>query len=122
MGLPIESILVVTDTADIYKGKGGAEEQQFTLDLNLKAQQYGYNWKFIKVKGKALVPGIALMKKFNLHLIKDKDVEIEQQNYCFVKDDSGNLTNIPDKESKFNHFWDAARYCVWTFFKYIFPT
>jgi len=119
-GLPIEPITVVTDTADIYKGRGGAEEQQFTTDLNIKAQQNGYNWIFQKVKGKAIVPGIALMKKFDINLIKNKDLEVEQQNYCYVKDDSGTLTNLPDKDSKFNHAFDAARYCVWTFFKYIF--
>lgn len=121
-GLPIEPIYIVTDTADMYKGRGGAEEQQFTYDLNVKAQQYGYNWTFMKVKGKAIVPGIALMKKFNLHLISDKDFEVEQQNYCYIKDANGNLTNIPDKDSKFNHIFDAARYCIWTFFRFIFPS
>ncbi len=119
-GLPIEPIYVVTDTQDVYKGRGSAEEQQFTIDLNLKARQHGYNWKFIKVGSKPIVPGIALMKKFNLCLIKDKDFETEQQNYCYIKDEAGEPTNIPDKDSKFNHIWDAARYCIWKFFKFIF--
>lgn len=119
-GLPIEPIYVVTDTADMYKGRGAMVEQQFVLDLNMLAQKNGYDWKFIKVGSKPIVPRIALMKKFNLFAIKDKDFEIEQQNYCFVKDDSGNLTNLPDKDSKWNHIWDAAGYCIWKFYRNMF--
>jgi hypothetical protein len=80
---------------------------------------YGYYWNFVKVGAKPIVPGISLMKKFNLILIKDKDVEIEQQNYCYAKDSSGELTNMPDKDSSFNHFWDASRYVIWKMFKHL---
>ena len=119
-GLPIAPIYIVTDTADVYKGRGAAVEQQFTLDLNLLAQQHGFNWKFIKVGSKPIVPRIALMKKFNLHLVKDKDFEIEQQNYCYAKGDDGKPTNLPDKESKWNHIWDSAGYAIWKFFRFTF--
>ena len=120
-GLPIAPIYIVTDTADLYKGRGSESEQNFTIDLNLIAQRKGYNWSFIKVGSKPIVPGIALMKKFNLHFIEDNDVRTEQQNYVYLKDDAGNPTNIPDKDSKYNHIFDAARYCIWKMFKYLFP-
>lgn len=119
-GLPIAPIYIVTDTADVYKGRGAAVEQQFTLDLNLLAQQHGFNWKFIKVGSKPIVPRIALMKKFNLHLVKDKDFEIEQQNYCYAKGEDGKPTNLPDKDSKWNHIWDSAGYAIWKFFRFTF--
>lgn len=119
-GLPIEPIYVVTDTQDVYKGRGETKEQLFTTDLNMIAQKKGYNWNFIKVGSKPLISGIALMKKFDLHFVDDKDLRIEQENYCYMKDDSGNITNLPDKDSKYNHALDAARYCIFKFFKYMF--
>jgi len=115
----IEPIIIVTDTADVYRsGTGG--EQQFVYDLNIRANQYGYNWQFIKVGAKPIVPRISLMKKFKLFLIEDKDFRDEQQNYVYITDSEGNPTNIPDKASKFNHIWDSAGYCIWKMFKWIF--
>ncbi len=84
------------------------------------AQKKGYSWSFIKVGSKPIVPRIALMKKYNLIFIEDDDFKREQQNYCFIKDDAGNLTNMPDKDSKWNHILDAAGYCIWKMFKYMF--
>jgi len=118
-GVEIASMIIVCDTADIYKGRGNSQEQQFVHDLNVKSNQHGYGWQFIKVGSKPIVAGISLMKKFKLHLVDDKDVRTEQENYVFVKDDAGNLTNLPDKYSKFNHFWDSARYCIWKMFKWV---
>jgi hypothetical protein len=118
-GVQIDKIIVVCDTQDVYKGRGAMVEQQFVSDLNRLSIMYGYYWNFVKVGAKPIVPGISLMKKFNLILIKDKDVEIEQQNYCYAKDSSGELTNMPDKDSSFNHFWDASRYVIWKMFKHL---
>lgn len=125
-GVHIDRIIVVCDTADIYKGRGAMEEQQFVNDLNVLSVKYGYYWNFMKVGAKPIVPGISLMKKFNIHLVKDFKIDSEksqfkseQQNYVYIKDGAGKPTNIPDKDSKFNHIWDASRYCIWKMFKWI---
>jgi hypothetical protein len=118
-GLQIEPIMVVTDTQDTYKGRGGSDEQQFNIDLNLKAQQYGYSWSFVKVGSKPIVPGIALVNKFDLCFVKDKDLLVEQQNYVYGNDNAGNSTNIPDVACRMKHALDAMRYCIWKFFKYV---
>lgn len=118
-GIAIDKIVVVCDTQDIYKGRGGMEEQAFVTDLNRLSVLYGYYWNFIKVGSKPIVPGISLMKKFNLHGVRDNDFKLEQENYLFVKTEDGKPTNLPDKNSKWNHIWDSARYCIWRMFKHL---
>ena len=118
-GVEIDRIRVICDTADVYKGRGAAEEQQFVSDLNRLSIMYGYYWSFEKVGSKPIIPGISLMKKFNIKLVKDDDVETEKNNYVYVKGDDGKPTNIPDKASKFNHFFDSFRYAVWKCFKHL---
>ena len=118
-GIEIDKIVVVCDTQDVYKGRGAADEQQFVTDLNRLSVMYGYYWNFIKVGSKPIVPGISLMKKFDLFLVEDEDVKKEKENYVFIKDSAGNPTNIPDKDSKFCHFWDASRYVIWRMFKHL---
>lgn len=119
-GVEIDRIRVICDTADVYKGRGGAEEQQFVSDLNRLSIMYGYYWSFEKVGAKPIVPRISLMKKFNLCLIEDDDLKAEQQNYCYIKDSAGNLTNMPDKDSKWTHaLVDSAGYAIWKGFKHL---
>lgn len=117
-GLEIQKICVVCDTQDVYKGRGAAEEQQFVIDLNTISVKKGYYWSFVKVGSKPIVPGISLLKKYDMYIVDDDDFRNEQQNYVYIKDSEGNPTNIPDKDSKWCHIWDAVRYAVWKFFKF----
>lgn len=59
--------------------------------------------------------GIGLLKRYNIHLVRDKDVRKEQENYKW-KEIQGIRLNEPD--DKWNHFWDAFRYAVYMQFRY----
>jgi len=58
--------------------------------------------------------GIDILKRFKLHLVRDKDLRKEQENYKY-RYISGIALNEP--EDKFNHCWDAARYATQSHFR-----
>ena len=61
----------------------------------------------------SIVPGIQVMKSYKIFITSDSyHGLIEADNYTWEKDRNGNWTDEPGK--KFNHFWDAARYVVYT--------
>ena len=115
-GLPVARITIVCDTADIFK------EQQFVHDLNSLARAKGYDWDFVKVGGKPIVEGIALMKRFKLFFVKNENMQKELNNYIYANNAAGEPTNMPDKDSKFNHYIDSARYCFWKLYKHLINT
>ena len=115
-GLPVARITIVCDSQDVFK------EQQFVHDLNSLARAKGYDWDFIKVGGKPIVEGIALMKRFKLFFVKNPNMQKELNNYIYANNAAGEPTNMPDKDSKFNHYIDSARYCFWKLYKHLINT
>jgi len=115
-GLSIARITIVCDSQDVFK------EQQFVHDLNSLARGKGYDWDFVKVGGKPIVEGIALMKRFKLYFVKNPNMEKELNNYVYSNNAAGEPTNMPDKDSKFNHYIDSARYCFWKLYKHLINT
>ena len=115
-GYPLARINIVCDTADKFK------EMQFVHDLNSLARTKGYDWDFVKVGGKPIVEGIALMKRFNLHFVKNPNLEKELNNYIYATNAAGEPTNMPDPDSKFNHYIDSARYCFWKMWRHAINT
>ena len=111
-GVDIAPIIVACDSADKYK------DTQFVRDMNVLSDQFGYDWQFVKVKKSGLVPMIATLKRFKLFIVDDPDVRVEQQNYIYLMNKDNTPTNMPDPDSKYCHFWDSVRYCVWHFFKW----
>lgn len=53
--------------------------------------------------------GIDLLKRFKLHIIRDRDFQREAENYKW-REINGIKLNEPI--DKFNHLWDAARYAT----------
>ena len=103
-------ILVACDSKDTYK------DEEFVLQLNSISSQKGYRWQFVKVQKPRVVVRIALMKRFRHLIVKNKNVELEAQNYVYEIVD-GQPTNNP--VDKFNHFWDALGYAVIYFYKWL---
>ena len=51
--------------------------------------------------------GIGLIKSYNIHLVKNKDLQKEQENYAW-RTVNGISLGEPIKEH--DHYWDAVRY------------
>lgn len=61
----------------------------------------------------SIIPGISVMKSYKIFITADSVNGItESKNYTWKRDRSGNYTNEPI--GTFNHFWDSARYVVYT--------
>lgn len=59
--------------------------------------------------------GIGLMKRFEIHIVRDTDSRKEQENYKW-KEVNGIKLNEP--EDKNNHLWDCWRYATYMQFRY----
>jgi PBSX family phage terminase large subunit len=53
--------------------------------------------------------GISVLKRFKIHIVRDRDFQREQENYRY-RTINGIKLNQPIDD--FNHLWDAARYAV----------
>lgn len=93
--------IIIADSSDV----GGTSTDGFVKDL----RQLGF--QIIKAhKGKGSIEeGIAKIKNYRLHLVKDADVVKEQENYTY-RTINDIATNQPI--DAFNHFWDALRYMM----------
>jgi len=93
--------IIIADSADI----GGTSTEGFVKDLRYMGFQ------IIKAhKGKGSIEeGIAKIKNYRLHIVKDADVVKEQENYIYKT-----INDIPTNQpiDAFNHFWDALRYMI----------
>ena len=58
--------------------------------------------------------GIDILKRFRLHLVRDKDLRKEQENYKYR---TINGISLNEPEDKNNHCWDAIRYAVMSEFR-----
>ncbi len=65
----------------------------------------------------SVVDGIHLMQNFNIHIVRNRDVEIEANSYVWAEV-HGIPINYPI--DSFNHFWDASRYMVLMELRYLF--
>jgi len=59
--------------------------------------------------------GNGLINRFKLHIVRDKDFRVEQENYKY-RTINGLALNEPADE--YNHLWDASRYAVMSSFMY----
>ena len=93
--------IIIADSSDI----GGTSQDGFVKDLRYAGFQV---IKAKKGKG-SIEEGIAKIKKYRLHIVKDDDVVKEQENYCYKT-----INDIPTNQpiDAFNHFWDAVRYMI----------
>ena len=93
------SDIIVADSADI----GGKTNFGFVNDL----QEMGFSViKAKKPKG-YILETINKINGYELHLVKDQDVQIEQENYCYMTIDGHSIGKPIDDH---NHFWDALGY------------
>ena len=88
--------IIIADSSDT----GANNRDSFVTDLQIA----GYS--ALKVKKGAIMDGITRINNYNIHLVKDKDVEMEQQNYLY-KVVCGYSVNQPI--DAFNHFWDMIK-------------
>jgi len=93
--------IIIADSADI----GGTSTDGFVKDLRMLGFQI---IKAAKGKG-SIEEGIAKIKNYRLHIVKDADVVKEQENYIYRT-----INDIPTNQpvDAFNHFWDAVRYMM----------
>lgn len=62
---------------------------------------------------KSILPGIAVLRSFNIYITYDStNALIEANNYVWKQDRNGEYLNEPI--DKYNHFWDSVRYVVYT--------
>ena len=87
---------ITADSSDKYN------DVEMVKDLN----RIGWNVKKVN-KGKGIMWRIGQLKQHKIHLVKDKDVKREQENYMH-RVINGIKVNQPI--DKFNHFWDALGY------------
>lgn len=90
--------------------------EAWVSSLNSIASYKGYNWNFFKISKKSILSGVEIMKKFQLHLVKQPTKSgrlsrfmLEQQNYMY-RIINGEPSNEPDPMSKWCDIWDGARY------------
>lgn len=72
-------------------------------------RQRGIQALLAKKYANSIADGIAQLKRFKLHLVRDPDLRKEQENYKW-RYINGIALNVP--EDKFNHIWDAVRYAI----------
>ena len=66
-----------------------------------------------RASSRSIVPGISVMKSYKIYITEDStNGLIEADNYTWKRDRNGDWLNEPI--DKFNHFWDSARYVVYT--------
>lgn len=58
--------------------------------------------------------GIGLIKSYNVHLVKNHNLQREQENYTWR---TINGISLDEPVDDFNHAWDAVRYCVMANFR-----
>lgn len=98
---------ITCDSSDKYTG-----ENKGTVEMVKGLQNLG--WQASKVsKTKSIMYWILSMKRKKIHCVKDKNgfwekAKIERENYIF-KEINGIQINQPI--DKFNHIFDAVRYC-----------
>lgn len=115
-GHGVERIAIACDSSDSFR------EQQYVHDLNNLARIKGYDWDFVKVGGKNIVGRTTLIKRYVLHFVKNPNMEKELNNYTYATNLSGEPTNMPDPNSKWNHYIDSFGYCFWKFWKHLTNT
>ncbi len=72
--------------------------------------------RIFAIKKTPIMDGVGLVKEYNIHLIKNIDVQKEQENYSMRK-----INGIPLDEpvKKHDHWWDSLRYNVMANFRNI---
>ena len=118
---PIDNAPAVSDVlySDSMKSKGIKQGIQITADCADKyndtemvreLKNLGHNIKKVS-KAKGVLWSIGLLKKHKIHLIKNEhylNIKREQENYKW-REINGMCINEP--VDKYNHIWDACRYC-----------
>ncbi len=74
-----------------------------------KFRDSGYNVFGVRKYPGSVKNGIDTLKGYRIHLVRNKDVRKEQENYVW-QEINGILTNEP--EDKHNHFFDQLRYSI----------
>jgi hypothetical protein len=100
----VGALWIFCDSADKNR-----DDEEYVITLNNIAYANGKNWNFVKTGKIGIRMGIDIVKLFDLRLVKNKNVQIEIENYC-NKVIEGRVTNIPIDKN--NHFLDALRYLV----------
>lgn len=78
-------------------------DPQFIIDLNLQQ----ITTVAVKKFAGSIKYGIGLLKSYKIHLVKNTDVQKEQENYAWRQI---NGISLDEPVDGFNHFWDSARY------------
>ncbi len=93
---------ILPDGAHVW---GDAAHPDSIKDL----QKRGVKCYAAKKPAGSIQTGIALLKSYKIHIIRDPDFRREQENYHW-REINGIALNEPIDD--FNHLWDATRYCV----------
>ena len=96
---------IICDSSDKYTG-----ENKGTIEMVYALQEAQYQSDKV-VKSKSVMFWLGKMKKKRINIVKNhlvKHAKKEAENYR-MKEVSGIQINQP--MDKFNHFWDATRYC-----------
>jgi phage terminase large subunit len=105
-GFDIAPVLVVCDSSDKYK------DISFVEYLNESKYQRGRKYDFMKANKMGRVASISAMKKFRLHCVDTPSMRNEFQNYVYKRVHGITLN---DPEDGNDHYIDASRYVVKTF-------